>query len=987
MANTKKTPIEALERSFPLRVLRYRLRRGSGGAGRHPGGEGIERDLLVLEDTTVSLITERRASRPWALAGGEPGAPAENWLLPAGDEERAECLPDKCTVPSAPATCCGCSRPAVVGGGRLGDHETGPAARAWRHRRTPTDAPTTPSERALPHRASPVSHRTPGAVGPSSRSGHYIGHRRGSLVPRVAPETTVTTVARDRLATLLREVTAPGSFSAQRTARVDDLHLEVRGVGQVALPVADTQAKSLCRVGRPARYGRGELTLLDPRVRDTWEIPKSRVKLDKREWNKTLLPVLQSLRADLGLPSGCELKAELHSMLVYAPGQFFVPHQDSEKADAMVGSLVVTLPSSFKGGALVVEHGGVTATYRSSKKSISFVAFYADCRHQVQPIKSGYRIVLTYNLLLKGDAAAAAASEAPPGAAEAVARCLDEHFTTPVPLPRGSVDAAPADPPNRLVYLLDHEYTALGSSWSRLKGSDARRAAVLRAAATRADCDIVLALADVRETWSCFETRWERPWYARRRYDRWDDREDDDAWAGEEDPTDHEGYELDELVDWDITLECWVDPSGERVEPAASSVGTNEVCATTLSADLRPYASEYEGYMGNYGNTMDRWYRRAALVVWPRRRAFAVRGEASPTWALDELSKRVRAGDVAEAQEMAATLAPFWNAVAGLEHRRDVLAKAMRVARALDEPLATMLLEPFRVEMLARHHAPALVRLVEAHGERWARDLVDMWSRRRRSWASPADQARREWVASLPRLCEALHAAGSSGTSMARLLAQDSWRRVSEAIEQRRGLMPPSRRDEALGELGRSVLAVLQSTVIADADLRDTAVGFLREGGEDLLPCLMQLLRTAEGLPPTTRTAAGLDALAEHCTGRLEARLARPRRADDDWSIDLPGGCSCELCGVLGDFLTDPARRALDWPLAKERRRHVHGRLDSAELPVRHLTRRAGRPYTLVLTKTEAIFERRRQARRRDEADLAWLYAHQRSSGGPPRPR
>jgi N-methylhydantoinase B/oxoprolinase/acetone carboxylase alpha subunit len=98
MTNTRNTPIEALERTFPLRVLRYRLRRGSGGAGREPGGEGIERDLQVLEDCTVSLITERRVSRPWGLWGGEPGAPGENWLLPDADESRAERLPDKCTI-------------------------------------------------------------------------------------------------------------------------------------------------------------------------------------------------------------------------------------------------------------------------------------------------------------------------------------------------------------------------------------------------------------------------------------------------------------------------------------------------------------------------------------------------------------------------------------------------------------------------------------------------------------------------------------------------------------------------------------------------------------------------------------------------------------------------------------------------------------------------------------------------------------------------
>jgi N-methylhydantoinase B/oxoprolinase/acetone carboxylase alpha subunit len=98
MTNTRNTPIEALERTFPLRVRRYRLRRGSGGAGRFPGGDGIERDVEVLEDVTVSLITERRTSSPPGLAGGAAGAKGENWLLPTGDERAAQRLPDKCTI-------------------------------------------------------------------------------------------------------------------------------------------------------------------------------------------------------------------------------------------------------------------------------------------------------------------------------------------------------------------------------------------------------------------------------------------------------------------------------------------------------------------------------------------------------------------------------------------------------------------------------------------------------------------------------------------------------------------------------------------------------------------------------------------------------------------------------------------------------------------------------------------------------------------------
>jgi N-methylhydantoinase B/oxoprolinase/acetone carboxylase alpha subunit len=102
MTNTRNTPIEALERAYPLRVRRLRLRPGTGGAGRWRGGDGIERDLEVLEPVTLSLVTERRHSRPWGLDGGEPGAAGDNLLLPGGDEAAARRLPDKVTLRLAP---------------------------------------------------------------------------------------------------------------------------------------------------------------------------------------------------------------------------------------------------------------------------------------------------------------------------------------------------------------------------------------------------------------------------------------------------------------------------------------------------------------------------------------------------------------------------------------------------------------------------------------------------------------------------------------------------------------------------------------------------------------------------------------------------------------------------------------------------------------------------------------------------------------------
>ncbi len=96
MTNTKNTPIESLETHYPFRIHRYTLRRGSGGAGRYPGGRGIEREIEFLAGATVSLMGERRRIPPWGLAGGEPGACGEDWLIRPGIAP--ERLPGKVTV-------------------------------------------------------------------------------------------------------------------------------------------------------------------------------------------------------------------------------------------------------------------------------------------------------------------------------------------------------------------------------------------------------------------------------------------------------------------------------------------------------------------------------------------------------------------------------------------------------------------------------------------------------------------------------------------------------------------------------------------------------------------------------------------------------------------------------------------------------------------------------------------------------------------------
>lgn len=789
----------------------------------------------------------------------------------------------------------------------------------------------------------------------------------------------MATAARDRLAGMLRGDAEP-TFSVELTAWPDDLSLEVEGHGPVQFPVTPTRARNLIELARPAQFGRGEETVTDPEVRDTWEIPR---QLVRASWNPGMLTViLATVRQELGLPNGAELIPDLHSLLVYEPNQFFRAHQDSEKDDTMVGTLVVTLPSSYVGGELMVGHKEEWKAYQGSKTALSLVAFYADCQHEVLRVKSGYRVTLTYNLLLRGDTSQPAGDA---GTLAELGTLLSEHFSTSAP----KYAYGPAsEPPTRLVYLLDHEYTPRALGWARLKGADARRASLLRTAAEQAGHEAVLALADIKTSHEAFaEEDYEEYGYRDDYWDEGDDGDDgDDGSQGE--------FRIQDLIDSEVTLTHWTGPRDARLEATSLAVRDSEVCASTETGDLTPYSTEYEGYMGNWGNTLDRWYHRAAVVVWPRDQAFANRGETSPAWALDEVTAMAAAGDVTGARAAAASLAPFWDrAVRDLVSpasgpATELAGRALRAADGVADPeLAAMLLTPFRVENFTASLAGPLAVVIADYGRHWMAGESRAWfgdstGDTMAAWRCGAGPDRPRWVAAhLPGLGSALHGMGGDATAVARLLLELSWSWLAREIDEASAVRSLSLRRQALSALGEPLAAVLRVAIALEVpSVRDAVPGHVRRL-EDAAPVLqLSALRAAAASSPgdtelgdTVFGDTVFGELAADCAAHLRARLALPPRAPGDWSITPPGSCACDLCATLGTFLRDPGRRTFEWPLAKERRRHVHSRIDNAELPVTHVTRRKGSPLTLVLTKSETLFTSDQSAREAAEADLEWL--------------
>jgi hypothetical protein len=225
------------------------------------------------------------------------------------------------------------------------------------------------------------------------------------------------------------------------------------------------------------------------------------------------------------------------------------------------------------------------------------------------------------------------------------------------------------------------------------------------------------------------------------------------------------------------------------------------------------------------------------------------------------------------------------------------------------------------------------------------------------------DQLR--WVTEeLLPLCQALRA--HHADPIATGCADQAWRWLSPRIDMWVGHAHAKQRRANLAELAMPLARVLEA---ASVGLGATIAGALRDQGDSVVELLVPALRAHQ-----SPSAPALVTIAQECRSRLTRIVDRPARAEDNWSIGW-AGCGCDLCHRLAGFLRARAERTREWPLATPGRQHVHQQIDAADLPVRHNTRRQGRPYTLVLAKTDDLFRREDDVRRQAEFDLAWLTA------------
>jgi predicted 2-oxoglutarate/Fe(II)-dependent dioxygenase YbiX len=376
----------------------------------------------------------------------------------------------------------------------------------------------------------------------------------------------------NQLLELQQFISSESAFLAKGQSEFAMLGMQIEGMGSVPLPLNESIAKQIIGIAQQAPYGKGHETLVDTNVRNTWEIEPPLIAYSNKKLASIVTNIVAELKEQLGIEH-LQIDANFYKLLVYEPGSFFLKHKDSEKEKGMFGSLILTLPSTYSGGEFVIEFGGKKETIVHNQKDecINWVAFYADCDHEILPITEGYRLALVYNLITKDS------KPKPFENIKGLAMALDvlkqkefENIEQPIAMH------------------LQHQYTETNFSLALLKGSDYTCASIMLEAAKHLGWYANVGLLE--------HTVLGMP--------------DGDYYDDDIDP---EFASMDEVIDESESMIDWA------FKPSLGNINIDEfIHINEINYDEEePLEKESEGYMGNYGPELTFTYRNSILILAP----------------------------------------------------------------------------------------------------------------------------------------------------------------------------------------------------------------------------------------------------------------------------------------------------------------------------------------------------------------------------------
>lgn len=741
-----------------------------------------------------------------------------------------------------------------------------------------------------------------------------------------------------------------------------DLGLTIAGVGPVDLPLRPADVRKLSDVVRQAPYGKRTETIVDTSVRDTLEIDADLVTYS-RELGAEIKKAVAQTAKHLQLDGDC-LQVELYKLLIYTKGGFFLPHRDSEKRPGMVATMIVVLPSKFGGGRLQIQQGRFRFNFDADKArkqaTAEYIAFFADCVHEVKPVTSGVRVCLAFNLILQ--------------TSEKSSRRLPETNADPKLL-RAIGDWQRHRSAEPIVFALEHQYTEAGLRPELLKGADLELHRQVAAVCEATNC--VLHFGQVSRHLCQFADDGSYG-YGRRGYRGWSGNFDD--------------LEIGEVYDDEIEIDGWKDANGKSVKLASLKCTALQLISSIPAQQWVPTQQDYEGYSGNAGNTIERWYHKSAIVIWPRSAHFEIIAKMSLEFAIDQLlAMRQQLPSLDEELELeqacencrrlAEAIILHWPDRSYAYRRDDTdryryLQKFVQELPLLEEPelIAGFLqvvsqrdwlikLDSFVFESLDRLGTecslPLWQTLIECepppnrHGVRVLEGLAE----RDASWLLKLACDRNRGGLSHEQLHKLIASAAKKYADYLRREAGKQYRRDEPSTLTwltlcKAAIVSESHSLDALLELAtecESVIDLRKTQVAAAIELRSFAHQRLGQSPKPLITWIdgiREKLKAATQIEPTVPT---------------------------DFTRPSETRCPCAYCQQLSTFLNSPTLEKTRIATSEAFREHLNRVIHDKQLDVKTELIRSGSPYSLQCSKTTDSYQRQLKQYQADLGLLASL--------------
>lgn len=741
-------------------------------------------------------------------------------------------------------------------------------------------------------------------------------------------------------------------FCCGGTMSQSDPGIEVENVGRLKFPLKPKAVKTLVEQCQIAPFGKGTETIVDTTVRKTYELSPDRFRVSD-EWASQIGDVVGSVASELGLPPD-ELQAELYKLLVYKQGGFFIAHRDSEKNDGMVASLIIALPNEFDGGTLIVRHPPSMESQfpfveAAHGDSASYAAFYSNCEHEVRHVQSGLRICLCYNLILHPSRTGRGRRQPPDQGGNPLVASVHSWFS--------------ANPSQPLVFALEHEYTERGLSRRLLKGTDRSLADLVVTVSEEADCHVQLAHVS-RHLVQFADDGGFRDWDRYRRRDR--SRADGEL-------------EIGETYEDELSGAQWKSMSGKEQSWGVLPLELASIVSEIPVNDWKLDSEDYEGYTGNAGNTLDRWYHRAAIVIWPKSQHFTVLATAGPKTSiplfLKLMSKLAKAAQ-SRKESLRADCIAFARAILPTWPRVSVYHQQIRSPGDMSS-----LLEEFRDQLVILNDPGTIVELlsqVALRDESLSLKVLIRHACREFGVAAiaaglkalltpPPNQYRREDLPvrnleSLAAVC-ALPITDTDSPEIVRDLCR-------QAVSWFCTLFPEERwfdnhddtRKSTTSEEGLPILLRALFNCGCSSEV-SSVIGFVESNPDQfrLEHCHVPTLK--ELVPWSTRRfhqlPGPLQSWLIEVRSRLETATSREPLPPLNWRRASDVSCKCEYCDRLKSFLQDPTAEVGRIRAREETRSHLVHQISRQRFDVTHRIEKLGNPHTLVLTKTQDSFDRK----------------------------